>query len=271
MKTKLAVLVGLALVLVASSGFAQPVPRENFGSAHQLAFGADRLFGFYGYSITTSWHEMLGVNRYDIQNHESGSAFGLIWANPMLSSRTGNDAIGARINPFVLPRLAFDFFVIDGLSVGGSLGYASTSGHVEWEQRVPNQPLTSTDLANVSMFVLAPRAGYALMFSHVIGIWPRMGFTYVRGGSDWRNPPPPPNPGKNETSVWLLNLNVDAMLVLSPVPHFAFTLGPVLDIGLTGGGEYRPPPQPPPVVVQPTDYNIRMHSYGFAIGLLGYI
>ncbi len=65
------------------------------------------------------------------------------------------------VRGFSAPRIAFDFFPTDGLSLGVALGYSSVGGD-------------SHGLA----FLGSPRVGYAFMFGKVVGVWPRVGGTY---------------------------------------------------------------------------------------------
>lgn len=67
-----------------------------------------------------------------------------------------------------MPRAALDVFVIDRLSVGGSLGFFTESGD---------------DLLGDGDGVLfAPRVGYRLPLSKVFDFWPRAGVTFVQIG-----------------------------------------------------------------------------------------
>jgi hypothetical protein len=107
-------------------------------------------------------------------------------------------------HPYTTARFGFDGFVVNKLSLGGSFVFTSDS---------PKRGGNSTEV------LLAPRVGYALQISDAFGFWPRAGFTY-------RN-----NDGNDE-----LALTLEAMFYGSPVQHFAFTFGPVFDLGLVGSG-----------------------------------
>jgi hypothetical protein len=101
-------------------------------------------------------------------------------------------------------RLGVDGFVTDHLSVGGALA------------------LWSIDPAHggsVTGGLIAPRIGYAIDFSRAFGFWPRGGLTYRNVGGDEE-----------------LALTLEGMFYASPAPHFAFTFGPAIDLGLVGDG-----------------------------------
>ena len=66
------------------------------------------------------------------------------------------------------------------------------------------------------------------MFSDVVGIWPRGGFSYVSGKH---------KVGDNEDTFHNLALSLEAMLTITPVPHAGFLVGPTLDFPFIGSGE----------------------------------
>ncbi len=261
MRMKLAGLAGLAVLLTSTSALAA----DEFGLQGEFIFSADRLFGFYGYSASSkiTWAPGTGhgPNGGDYEDSQSGTQLNFLWGN----AGTGAGYPGLSVNPFVIPRLSFDYSVIDHLTIGGSIGFATTSGTQREDRRPQGVALGApNDLPDTNAFLISPRIGYAIMFTRVIGLWPRGGFSYSRLHAEWTNPPAP---DRFETSAWLLDLDFEALLVISPAPHFAFTLGPIVDLGLTGGSSYKQ--SPPPQFPQPNG-SVRMHNYGLAFGLLGY-
>jgi hypothetical protein len=157
---------GLAL-FHAESAWAQ------LGARAKVTFAADRLMGIYIFN-------------------EGGrdTTFGL-----------GGPPAGSR--PYELPRFAFDFFVVDHLSLGGAFVWASHDGD--------------------SHLLVSPRVGYAADFSHSFGIWPRGGLTYRNDDLEH---------GNNDEVA----LTIEAMFYGAPAEHFAFIFGPAFDIGLAGDG-----------------------------------
>jgi hypothetical protein len=116
-------------------------------------------------------------------------------------------------SPFDVPRLAFDYLVIDHLSIGGSLGYAS----YDYDQQNDG-----------SMFIFSPRVGYAYAFGKVVGIWPRGGFTYHSSSID---------------TLWDekgFALSLECPFTFSPASHFAFHIGPSFDIDMFGSRDPSP-------------------------------
>jgi hypothetical protein len=214
MRRTVSAVVGLAICLGAGSAQAQ-----DFGESMTVVFSADRLFGLHFSKRTTE-------NPGHPDDKLSSTHIELGWAG------RGDKT------PFDVPRFAFDIFVIDGLSVGGAIGYASTSFEDE-----------NNNDTNANDFVFAPRVGYVWMFSDVAGFWLRGGFTYHR--AEFRS----------EQEEYGFAFTADPTFVLSPVEHFAFVAGVNADIDMTG--ELDP-------VVGP-DVDRRYRSIGIQLGLLGYL
>lgn len=177
----------------------------GFGKAGQFAISAERMFG-------VAWEsESTDVN--GIENTDSYTGISV------LSSR-----ISGAVGNFSFVRLAADYFVTNGLSLGASLGYFNLSGHSE---QSANGVTAGNDTGGVRGFHFAPRVGYAAMFSPTVGIWPKAGVSYVSAtgfnadGDDLG--------GSNRTA-----LSLETPLVISPVQHAGFSVGPSLDYGIAG-------------------------------------
>jgi hypothetical protein len=119
-------------------------------------------------------------------------------------------------NVYQMPRIGFDYFIINGLSLGGSF--------VVWT--------ASTDNSSVTDIVLAPRVGYAYMFSDVVGIWPRGGFSWAHGSID-------PDATQEQFSNHFFALDIDVPLVIAPTPGFAITVGPLFDLTFGGSATHK--------------------------------
>jgi hypothetical protein len=98
------------------------------------------------------------------------------------------------------------------------------------------------------------------MFTPVVGLWPRGGFSYWSAEAE-TNPPVGPSQ-RFEANQFAFNL--EAMLVLSPVPHAGFLLGPTLDFPITGGGEIDN-------AALDTDIDdLRITTLGFQVGVMAW-
>jgi hypothetical protein len=204
----------LAITFTGGSAFAQ-----EFSDQGTLSFSADRLFGVYVTQRNTDWDD-----RWDWDDDEDdGTDIGLLWQ-------------GDGMTPYTIPRLSVDYFVINHLSIGGTVAYYNS------EEDDDND-------FDHSGFLFGPRVGGAWMFAPWVGIWPRGGLHYYSG--EWGN-----------NDWWQLALNLEAAFVFVPREGWAFTVGPAFDIGLTG--EFDPPGR--------GEGDLNMHSFGIiSAGLMGYL
>lgn len=217
MRKPITLALGLAALLIAPTALAQ---EPAVGQAGTFAISAERLMGY-------SWTKTKSEGNFDPGDNDV----------EIEGSRTQFDLLarGSVDSPFVAPRLAFDYFVINGLSVGGSIAYYT------YEEDDPTQTTNgnSVDLDEESGhgFLFAPRVGYLYMFSPVLGIWPRAGITYASGTTEVNDRNPGPGNADTEFNASVLDLSLEGMLVITPVPHGGFTVGPTVDIPLAGSGE----------------------------------
>ena len=210
----LAGMVGVAgVLLVSSSAGAEPL-----GKPGQLALSAERLFGF---STTTTTQKDKDSN---VEVSDSVTGFGALSAYPA--------------HPFNVPRLGIDYLPIEGLTVGGSISFMAYSLSRDIDG-------TEGDGGTMTIFGIFPRAGYAMMFNETLGIWPRGGISYFTQST--KTDVTDPLSGEKDTYKYSrseLALTLEAHLVITPVDHVGITLGPTLDIGLTGGDKNEFPNAP---------------------------
>lgn len=191
-------MLGFTLVC-ASSGAASAAERIN--DAGRFVVSGERLFG-------VAWEkETASVGGMD----ESESVTGI----SLLSKQP-------EPNPFSLPRIAFDYFVANGLSLGGSVGYATLSASISGDMAA------DSDGPSLHTWLLSPRIGYAYMFNDDVGLWPRLGITYANQSVS----------GSAESGGHFVALSAEVPLAITPVPHTLITIAPTLDwafSGSTGG------------------------------------
>jgi hypothetical protein len=186
---------------------------QELGAKGDVVFSVDRLMGI------TGTHE--SGERGPAEYHDDFTSLSFGWrASPDMS-------------PFDVPRFAFDYLVIDHLSIGGSLGYAS----VDADQQ-----------NDYSTFLISPRVGYAYAFGKVVGIWPRGGFTYYSTSID------------NQFDQKGFALSLECPFTFSPASHFAFHIGPTFDIDMFGSRD--------PYPLDKRDHSYR--TYGLNGGLLAW-
>jgi hypothetical protein len=189
---------------------------ETFGTQGRFIIAAERVVGYTVTKTTVKWP----VGNTDREEKWTDTQFDFT-------------AKGSVHDPFAAPRLAFDYFIIDALSLGGSIGYSSHTHEGKWTQG--NQAGDDADVTD-SGFIVAPRVGYCYMFTPVIGIWPRGGFTYWTYSTETD---PPGGGPTDKDSVSGFDFSAEAMLAIAPAAHAAFLVGPTLDLPISGSGDRR--------------------------------
>ncbi len=223
--TMLGIATALALTAVASPGAAQ-----EFGKKGDVVFSAERLFGFQSTSMHEDWEAPIDDTDND------WTYFGIGWRGTYISD----------LSPYDVPRFGFDFLVIDGLSVGGVLAYASLDGDTD------GGGFFNNDL-NGSAFLLSGRVGYVYMFSKTIGIWPRGGINFHT--FDFED-----NDGDGFSDNGF-GLNLECMFPIVPTDHWGFLVGPTFDIDFTGERDHDPGPS----------NDLRYRTFGLQAGVFGWL
>jgi hypothetical protein len=155
-------------------------PAERFGRQHQIAISSDN-------SLTVSSATISGVD-------------------------------GSTTTVVLEP--AIDYFLVDGLSIGGftEFMYVSNNG------------------GHASTFGMGPRVGYNWTLSDLISFWPKVGLS-IQNTSLTGNPTvTSTGAAVSSTTVSTTNLAIDLYvpLMFHPAPHFFAGIGPFLDADLTG-------------------------------------
>lgn len=172
---------GLASTLALAT---TPALAQEFGKSGDVSFAADRLMGVYFASEGDFDFTVLGI---------------------------GSGPMGFA-HPYTTGRLGIDFFVIDQLSLGGSLAIV----HFNGEDDGPGDN-------DATGFLIAPRVGYVINFTDSFGFWPRGGFTFRNGDDD---------------GFFFFDdefaLTLEAIFFATPGDAWGFNFGPTLDVGLAG-------------------------------------
>lgn len=214
---------------------------QSFGEEGGMALSADRLFGITSYSVKS---EVDAPNQNE--QERSGTNVSLLWG---VAPRVGSGGVEIPI-PGAVPRLSFDYFVIESLSIGGSLGYYSSSGEYD-----PGGNGEKQDDPKVTAFALNPRVGYAIPLGDTSAVWLRGGFTYMKVTID-------PDQG-DDVPVSVMQLDLEAMFVIGIVDNFGFQVGPAIDLPLGGKSEID-------AGGETYDIDIKVMSFGGYGGLVGW-
>ena len=115
---------------------------------------------------------------------------------------------------------------------------------------------STTGEQSVSYFLLGPRAGFGFALNDTFALWPRLGFSYLHAkstydfGSNGAN-----TSNSTSSSMWYMSL--DALLLISPIEHVSFTVGPALDVLIAGPYRDRDGTS---VDLEESSYTIGLHS-----------
>lgn len=242
----------VAILLVAKTADAQEAGKGMHQSGGFI-LSAERLFGLSFWSSHTQRDAVPGaLGGAATDTTTSGTNISLLFGTNYTSDL-------GMVLPYTTPRLAFDFLPIESLTIGGSIGFLTSSGQVESTNGA------TRDTATITAFALTPRVGYALMLTDGIYFWPRLGVTYFSLNSK-TNPQPtvPPAPPATESSDTTTGfaINIEPAFVFSFVSHFGISVIPVADIPLAGSNSQDPQTQP--------DSTIKVRNFGLTVGILGY-
>lgn len=213
----------VGLVMSAQAG------AQMFGEQGQFIVSADRVMGYTHSSAT------FDPDPPDAEVQVTQDNFAFLGQGDVVTPMFSN------------PRISFDYTVIDGLTLGGSLSFWTQSGEAETE--APFGTLQS-DLPSSTLFVLAPRIGYIFMFSEHVGIWPRGGFSFFVGENEAFF--------GEDSSLSGFAFDVEVPFAFVPLPHTAIFVGPAFDATITAGGEIDP---------GNTDYDLSVLDFGIYAGL----
>jgi len=176
-KAMVAMAAAAALMAFSSAGKAQ-----TFGDKGTVTLSLERAFGFH-------W---MGTD-FDRpgNNHRDLIVFGFGWYRSETAYHN--------------PRAGVDGFVIDHLSLGGTVGIYGWGGD-----------------SDRTGFIISPRVGYGAMLGKSVGIWPRGGFTFFSEEADG-------GPNYNQFA-----LSGECMFAFFPQSSWSIILGPTMDFGLFG-------------------------------------
>jgi hypothetical protein len=247
----------LGALLVASPASAQQAGKQ-FGDQGEFIFGADRLFGLFAY---TSNEFTNGGNKTTV-NGTDMAFFGGLNSVGVGTSAAGAAFIAGNPTAYNIPRLGFDYTIIPNLTIGGEvIAFFTLGGSVNFNN-------ASQGSAGGNAFGIAPRVGYIFNLSDVFAIWPRAGFSYYDANYSLQNPTF--TACNNTANANLFGLDIDPVVTISPVQHFAFMAGPTLDWGFTGGASATTPTAPDCSRTNTTSYGYNAVNFAINAGLLGW-
>ncbi len=203
---------------------------DELGEPGQISLGAERLFGLNFGSVKTEGDG-------GAESTQSATDIGLLFN-------------GGGPTPYTTPRLALDYFVADGVSIGGSIGFISHSGKTE--SKTGGTTVSQDDPA-VTAFAIAPRVGYVIPLTDGVDLWARGGITY------WSSTTEGVGDNAPDLKTSGLGLGLEGLFVISPIEGFGISIGPTIDFGLTGTAE-----------MGDADSDLTATNFGLNAGLVGW-
>jgi opacity protein-like surface antigen len=162
-----------------------------------------------------------------------------------------------------LPRLAFDWIPVRNLTLGGAL-WAYTQLTATDSTSPGHGSSTSQDQPKVTYWGIAPRIGYVVPLGDALSLWPRAGVEYHNVSSSSVN-------GDVSPSVTQFSLEAEVMLVVSPWNHFGFTVGPTIDVPVSGKSTSAAATGTGTTgTAVATSFDSAMFQIGFSAGMLGH-
>ena len=191
-------------------------PAADFANSGTAIISADQLMPIVAYVSTST-------TSGGIKTTDSATSIALVTAG------AGNTA--SAISFKILPRLAFDYVLGPGITVGGSAWVYSNLSASQDLSPSGGGTTVSTQQPKATYWGFAPRVGYAVAVTDILALWPRLGIEYgdIEVGSVTQN-----GFTSGGGSVNQLALDLDGLLVITPVHHFGIALGPTAAIPLTG-------------------------------------
>lgn len=219
-KNALAAVLGTAGVLCASApGSASAQEANGFGEKGQLILSVDRLMPLLSYSSQSETSTQGGLT---VKTSDSGTSAALLF---------GSEPTLAVVH--TLPRIAFDFTIVNHLTVGGSIAAVFGLGGSREVDAGNGTPVRKTDTPSRTVIGFAPRVGYVLPVGRNFAFWPRLGFALYSVSSKSDNVVANAVVTTTNTDT-LFSLDLDPQFVWTPIQHFFFNVGPLLNIPLSG-------------------------------------
>ena len=222
MRTKRAAAVFLAIAGAAAAsapGSASAEDANGFGEKHQLIITVDRLMPFLSYSSQSVTATQGGTT---LKTTDSGTSSAFLFGR--------EPSLGV---VHTLPRIAFDFTIVNRLTLGGSFAFAFGLGG-KHEEELGAGGTRSTDAPKTTVIGFAPRVGYVLPLARTFAFWPRAGFAFYSVSTKSQDVAQNGTVSTTTLSDTVFSLDLDPQFVWAPIPHFFFHFGPIMNLPFSG-------------------------------------
>jgi hypothetical protein len=218
----------LGVLLAAPLAEAQGRGGEGFGERGQFIVGVDRLFDLFQYTQTSFDAFMPQGGDTKTVTTNTQTSVGFLWGSTWPST---NETF------YTIPRLGFDYTIVNNVTLGGELiAYFTLGGSSNLEHDRGNGT-TVTDHNGAPGYTalgFAVRGGYILSLNDNFALWLRGGF------SDYVATQKTTNTIANITTEQTTGskqfaLDIDPQFVWTPMRHVGFTAGITADLPIGGG------------------------------------
>jgi hypothetical protein len=214
MVRKLTILGFGAASLLASGTASAQAAAGAFGDQGQFIISADRVMPLFAYENEKH------TNTNGSTDSNTVTSIALVTHGPTF------------VTIYNVPRFAFDYTVWQHLTVGGSVWAYFQLGNSNTHSE-PGMPDMSNDQPKITFWGLSPRVGWILHLSDLFAFWPRGGISFDQAITSFNQRVGMVTvSGTNTVTQWAIDL--EPMFAITPVPHAAFTVGPVVDIPFSG-------------------------------------
>ena len=203
----------------ATPGIAAAEGANGLGDKHSLILSVDRLIPVLSYSsqtVTTT------ANNISLKTTDSGTSTAIFFGR--------EPSLGI---VHTVPRIAFDYAIIDHLTLGCALAFAIGLGGSHSED-LPNGVTRKDDSGKTSVIGFAPRVGYVIPFGNLFAFWPRAGFAFYSVSTSIPSVGPNNTPVTTTNSDSVYSLDLDPQFAWVPMHNFFVHFGPLINIPIGG-------------------------------------
>jgi hypothetical protein len=234
-----------ALSLASSAGAQEGQGTHRFGNPGFIV-SADRLLPLLSYqSIKTTQSD---------GSSDTQSRLSIALMN--------NGPYGVFSSFYNLPRLGFDWLPIRNLTLGGAAWLYTDLQSTDSKSPAGGGSSKNNDQPKVTYWGIAPRVGYIIPLGEKLFFWPRAGVEYHNVSTS--------DVGYGSGSTTQFAIEAEALLVISPWNHFGFTVGPTLDVPVSGEQTTTSPPVNGGTTSISTRVDSAMFQVGLSAGMLGH-
>jgi hypothetical protein len=214
----------VAIALIAGSMLAAPLARaqaQPFGDKGEFIIGGDRLLPLLTYSQFSRDEPAAGGT--SSSHSGDNTTLGLFYGSTLDLNNQGDVGTDFPSSAFfAVPRAGLDYVIAPNVTIGGDVVVFFTLGGGHQTQTNFQNGTSMTggqESQSMTVFGIAPRAGYIMRLSQSFSLWLRGGISFYNGTLKTSG-----NAGTLENdSQYQFAIDLEPQLVYTPIPHVGFT------------------------------------------------